>query len=237
MAELAYKHQQQNKKPLTVAWKSGVLSASQTLETSSSIAFWNESRKKFGDSIEFVKEQNSETFYNIREKNVLDAPSLFPARDSLFLRIEQKIQKIDESAGFRENGQFLVAENVNDNILEKNALYKATITIKIVNTGGKKYKNFVLKIYTLPNASIFIPMKNGEQIFGKTFDFPFRFVTQKDEYLLIEGDGGQGDKEFEYSYYFRPNGSGSYLFPGSFVYFSDDKSFFANTDHQYFHVQ
>ena len=56
-------------------------------------------------------------------------------------------------------------------------------------------------------------------------------------FLQAEKEGSSGDSEFSYSYFFRPKIEGSYLLPGNFVYFIVGKEFFANSSHNYFHIQ
>ena len=87
----------------------------------------------------------------------MEAPALFPAQDSEYLKISQRIEKIFEEAGLDENGEYRLREEISDNYLEQDALYKATIEVSVTDTYDKKWKNLITKISPLAGAEIFFP--------------------------------------------------------------------------------
>ncbi len=82
----------------TVKFSSDKITAEEKLSLKTKISFWKISREKLGTTGKIITENKTPIFYEIREKNYLEAPSLFISKESQFLKISQKVEKIDESA-------------------------------------------------------------------------------------------------------------------------------------------
>lgn len=143
-----------NQKDVTIKMVSEKISAEDTITKGKNIVFWQIPREKISEKIHISTKNNQPIFYEIREKNYLEAPSLFVEKESEFLKISQKIQKINEFAGVDENGNFCSVSDVLGNYLEKNSLYKVTISAEI--------KNFYNNLGTL---SIWVYYPNNAKIF------------------------------------------------------------------------
>lgn len=237
LIDLALIHNQKiSSNPAKIALQSGIITASDDLNSEKKIISWNLESSKLSDIISLSTSGKWEIFYAIFEENILEAPALFPSRNSDFLETTTTIEKVYEMAWFDENWNYRASEKISDNNLEKNTLYKATTLVKVKNMKDKKWKNLALKIFTFPGSEIFYQNKKTEKIiFEKNFNL--QKIKPYNYFLQAEKEGSAGDTEFSYSYFFRPKIEGSYLLPGNFVYFIDGKEFFANSSHNYFHIQ
>lgn len=106
---------------------------------------------------------------------------MFLEKFSEHLRVTTNIEKIYENAGMNENNEFALREEISENILQKNTLYKAKTTILVQNTEGKKPEDVIVKIF-LPNfAEVYIPQnqKNFE-IVGREKNAIFLIAKRKD---------------------------------------------------------
>ena len=152
---------------------------------------WEISRAKITDILTLKTDSKAPIFYEIREKNVLEAPALFPAQDSEYLQISQKIEKIFEDAGVDDSGDYRLREEVSDNYLEQNMLYKVTIQVSVTNTNDHKWKNIITKISPLSGAEIFFPAERPKDFLRKIFKWDFAKVNFQKHAILVEKIGSQ----------------------------------------------
>lgn len=185
-------------------------------------------RNKIRGNIVIKSEKKIPLYYEILEKNFLDAPSIFREKISENLKISTKIEKIYENGGLNPDGEFALRETFTGNILDKNTLYKATATIQVHNTQWKKWEDIIAKIF-LPQF--------GELYINEKFSKDLQILKKTPNAIFLSIKGNSSDKEFTYSYYFRPKIQWSYLLPANFVYFKEAREFFANSSHQYFHIK
>ena len=158
LAELAIAHAKKTDIPDTkIKFSSEKITGEDIITKAKNRLLWEISRAKIDDQITLKTDSKAPIFYEIREKNVLEAPALFPAQDSEYLQISEKIEKIFEEAGLDENGEYRLREEVSGNYLKQNALYKATIEVSVTNTNNKKWKNVMTKISPIAGAEIFFP--------------------------------------------------------------------------------
>lgn len=229
LVKMAIIHAQKKPKtPVNVSVNSSILSAKDLLNQEKKLASWNFSREKLSGNITIKSEKKIPIFYEITEQNYLEAPSIFAEKISENLKTSTKIEKIYENSAIDENGEFSLREEMSDNNLTKNQLYKATIIVDVMGMNDEKWEDVIIKM-SIPSASeVFLPKNQDKnlQIFRKT-----------ENAIFLIAKGQVGEPTFEYSYYFRPKNSGSYLIPGNFVYFIETRELFANSSHQYFHVK
>lgn len=90
------------KQEKTVKITSENIAADAKISQKNPLAFWQVSRDKIKKNAKIVSENSTPIFYEIREKNTLEVPSLFAKRESPFFQISQKIEKIDEKSGVNE---------------------------------------------------------------------------------------------------------------------------------------
>ena len=158
LTELAIAHAKKTDIPDTkIKFSSEKISGEDVITKLKNRISWEISRAKIADILTLKTDSKTPIFYEIREKNILEAPALFPAQDSEYLKISQKIEKIFEEAGLDENGEYRLREEISDNYLEQNALYKATIEVYVTDTYDKKWKNIITKISPLSGAEVFAP--------------------------------------------------------------------------------
>lgn len=213
------------------------IAAEGVISKNTKIISWPLIREKIALWGKIITENKTPIFYEIREKNYLEVPSLFSEKESEFLKISQKIEKVDEKSGVDETGKFRKFENISGNFLEKNGLYRVKISVHIQNTVGSQWSDIIMRTYTFPWSEIFIPERNLQAFLWDSFPLDFAKISRKDNYLMLEKKAWEWDKDMYFEYYFRPKFSGSYLLPASFVYFVDGKEFFANSSHEYYHIK
>lgn len=160
---------------------SGNISAKTLLDAKNPLQFWKFEREKIREKIEITSERKFPLYYEFSEKNFLEAPALFLEKFSEHLRVTTNIEKIYENAGMNESGEFALREEISENILQKNTIYKAKTTIFLQNMEGKKSEDVIVKIF-LPNfAEVYIPQNNKNfEIIRREKNAIFLIAKRKD---------------------------------------------------------
>lgn len=160
---------------------SGNISAKTLLDAKNPLQFWKFEREKIREKIEIASERKFPLYYEFSEKNFLEASALFLEKFSEHIRVTTNIEKIYENAGINESGEFALREEISENILQKNTLYKAKTTISLQNMEGKKSEDMIVKIF-LPNfAEVYIPQNNKNfEIIRREKNAIFLIAKRKD---------------------------------------------------------
>lgn len=212
----------------TVTLKSLGLVANAELSGESSGEVWEFTRDKVTGNMYMEVWNDAPVYMEIREYNVLETPQLFRAMDSEHLSVIRSIERVD---GVHPNGTLITSE-VESPFLEVGKLYRIRSTVSVRDTDGRHWSHLEMRAPFPQASTVWLPAESGAN-----FQESWSSLSVDTALTRVENIGKSGDITLEYAFFFQPKISWSYLLPANFVYFREQKEWFANSAHQYLHIQ
>lgn len=175
--------------PVTANFFSLGLSGKAELTPEKNIFLMTHPREIFQSKITLTPENKKTLYYELYEKNILEAPQLFPEKNSDILSIHRSLKEktTEETVSF-------------DTPLKKGSSYSVYTELSLTGAANTSWKNLVLKIPKTAVATTTFP-----QIYtvnGKEYRFLYRYEDSSYIYAIIPT--GIGDAHISYTYFLEP---------------------------------
>lgn len=189
-------------------------------------------RSKLSDNIDITMQGSGELFYEVLIKNLPVDIFASPAQSHPDMTVERIFETIDESKWLDENGQFIATTPMKDMVFKKWKLYKVKIRIQVKNVDTKKYhltlEDFMpgwwrpIRWIFKTESSALKQNDTDNYWYWNRWDH----VAALQEKILATRNviypqswNDKSPQIFSYTYYIRPEHTGTYLLPPVTAYY------------------
>ncbi len=181
-------------------------------------------RWKVWETMTVNRSGSSPLFYELIEYNVPDDILSVPSRSQWWMGVVREFERVDETRWISSDGEYLSVTPMTENTFEKWQLYRATIKVKLPDGNSEEWRNLNVEDFVpgwwRPIKWIFQTesMMNDSTDAEYSYNNYWSYIETQDDRILANIESWYGSSR-TYTYYFRPEYSGTYLLPPVTAYF------------------
>lgn len=212
------------KTKVSIAARSDGLIADMSLSSDKTWQKLDTNRSKIGnEQISLKKDSPVWVYYELLikdvPKNILQTESISKGN----IQVNRIIEKIDESRWVNSHWEFISANAVNDWLYQRGSLYRVTLKVALPDFANKSWHHLTVEDFVPGGWRPIRWIFKTESILMKDHQNPYAWtswshVEAKNDRILATAEWWYGDKQ-SYTYYFRPEYTGTYLLPPVTAYF------------------